>query len=231
MDHLRSRGGPHKIHAILHGAGYRSPPQPEAASAWETWTTPPTNYIGTAIFLSYIVGALALTLWILTQDIAPRWSSCMHGDPRTRLLVTAAIVSFSVLSMNMIAFLYYSYTSFLETSGLGFSAEHFWPWMLNTNLFTTFARQLLADESVTSWAISGLLMTMLIGRGMSTSGACGDQDSRRVSSLANHEKAVDTKSRICGHTSVLARSCRRLSRISCCSCERTYRIERKNISE
>lgn len=132
------------------------------------WGRPPTNYIGTALFLSYIAAALVLTSFILFSEILPRWRTANTKLKQAiRLLAVLALLSFSLLSYNMISFLVQSFFGHLGTTGHEFSIRELWPWMLNSNLFTTFAKYLLVNRGVTIWSRQALVMTVIEGAEMS----------------------------------------------------------------
>lgn len=133
MDNLRLRGGPKKIKnilVILQGAGYTHYHLHKATGP-EVCLTPPTNYVGTTLFLSYITAALALTAFILIKDIVLRWRSRKNNwTPNARLWLGLAAMSFTVLSFNMISFLYQSLTHYLDTTRQSVSVHQLGPWML-----------------------------------------------------------------------------------------------------
>ena len=170
MDFVRLKGGSEKIKNVLQGTDYNYQSARRAAGLGR-WTTPPTNYMGTTIFLSYIVAALLLTGYILIGDIFPRVKvRNQDSTPRFWFLITMALISFSVLSANMIAFLWESFSAYLATSDQETATSKIWPWMLTSNLFTTFARNLLADDHVLAWTRQALVMTMVLGAAMSSMG-------------------------------------------------------------
>jgi hypothetical protein len=167
MDTIRLKGGPEKLKNVLQGAGYAFDNDNESIGI-QTWTRPPTNYAGTALFLSYIAAALALTFFILFSDILPRWRTreTKYGH-NIQLLSTLALLSFSLLSYNMISFLVQSFLGHLETTRHAFSVQELWSWMYRSNLFTTFARSLLVDDGATAWSRQALAMTIIEGAEMS----------------------------------------------------------------
>lgn len=172
MEKLHLRGGPEKVKNVLQGAGYRYG-HAATPTGIETWITPPTNYIGTALFISYIVAALLLTGSIIFRDVLPRWQArANESRSRKHLLAGLAMSSFSVLSINMISFLLHSFFGYVEATGSPATFAEIWSWMLNSNLFTTFARSLLADTYVLAWTRQALFMTMFLGAVMASTGKC-----------------------------------------------------------
>lgn len=133
------------------------------------------NIVGAIIFFAYIVAALALTSIIVAdifltrsnQEPAP---NAKHISRRPASLYwTAALVSFSVLSWNMLSFLLVSYSRWAEehqmiTSGFYTSPTKFleqawyvWVWATSSSLFETFAENLLLD--VRTWRRTMLTLT------------------------------------------------------------------------
>lgn len=167
MSRLNLRGGPEKIQNVLQSAGYDlHSGSHQSPAGLNAWLTPPTNYIGTTIFLSYIVAALLLTLFILLKEIIPRWSQRLRSR-KVRILAVLAATSFSILSLNMISFLVQSFYDYLDSTDQDIAFEQLWPWMLNSNLFYDFAQSLLADSFVVAWTRSSLFMAMFMGAEMS----------------------------------------------------------------
>jgi hypothetical protein len=126
------------------------------------WITPPTNYIGTALFLSYIAAALYFTFSIFFIAICTRWHS-QQSSRKTKAHGFFAFASFAILSANMIAVLVTSFLGYHSRVGLRPSWRGLWPWMINSNLFYDFAQDLRANEAVVSWTRQGLFMTMALG--------------------------------------------------------------------
>lgn len=170
--HFQTRGGPDKVENVLKSAGYNTDfLHPKASPKfYEAWTTPPTNYIGTAFFLSYITAALYLTWFIIFKDIRPRWSSKQSDSRSIRSLLVLGVLSFSALSANMMLFLVDSFTSYVEGEGLKLSVPLLWPWMLETSLFFNFTRALLKDSSVMYWTQQALTTASLMAFDMSYRG-------------------------------------------------------------
>jgi hypothetical protein len=165
MNRIHTRGGPEKIQNILKSAGYD--PQllsRQHPSGPEAWLTPPTNYIGTILFLGYIAVALLLIFFILAKDIFPRWSALKDGrSGRVHMLTALASISLSVLAFNMMSFLLQSFFNYLRQAGKGVSLDQIWPWLLNSSLFYDFAKNLLDDQDVVASSRECLFMTMIIG--------------------------------------------------------------------
>lgn len=167
MSRLNFRGGPDKIQNVLNSAGHDLHSGLSHRSAgFNAWLTPPTNYIGTTVFLSYIVAALLLTFFILFNEILPRWQRCVRNR-KVSIMAVLAATSFSILSLNMISFLLQSFYDYVENKDQDVAFEQLWPWMLNSNLFYDFAQSLLADSFVVAWTRSSLFMAMFMGAEMS----------------------------------------------------------------
>jgi len=74
MERIQPRGGCGKLEAILKSAGYSTEAISDSPSRfYQAWTIPQTNYVGTALFLSYIPAVLYLTYFLVLKDIRPRW--------------------------------------------------------------------------------------------------------------------------------------------------------------
>ncbi|KAH7041919.1 hypothetical protein B0J12DRAFT_630290, partial [Macrophomina phaseolina] len=145
---------------------------------------PPTNYIGTALFLSYILVALVLTARALLHLHTLHFESLVHDTSpasaaRFATLATAAFVIFATLSYNMVSFLAISYTSFCEARGLDLlpadlpavfgQVGH---WMLSSTLFADFARDLVVGGTAPSraWAQTALVWSLGVSVFVGTEG-------------------------------------------------------------
>lgn len=157
-------------------------------NALTKYTTPPRNYIGSILFLSYIVVALCLTS-IISYSLYAQYTSLFYshrssppsrfrqngaGRVETRnararhikLYTTLALISFTSTSWHMLGFLI---TSFLDWNGdstrnvLVALSNNAWPnlkhWMLETGLFNDFALQLVSDGESAVWAQLAILAT------------------------------------------------------------------------
>lgn len=143
------------------------------------YASPPTNYIGTTVFLSYIVAALYLTFSIvrrLSEQWPVRRSSIGTDTPGllgSRMLFAA--LTFATLSYNMLSFLINSYVSW--RAGRVFDVDwvfylSFDKWMLQSSLFDDFAHQLIGtgQDWTAIWTILSLLWTGAVNVWMALAG-------------------------------------------------------------
>ena len=135
---------------------------------------PPTNYLGTALFLSYIVFALYFTFSIAISLYRKYRALKQNGAPKNakdiRILFALASLSFATLSYHMLKFLLISYARWNlnrnffgaqtgdefrdgAANGNGSEAGDLWNriyhWMLSSTLFETFAKELVSDAPST----------------------------------------------------------------------------------
>lgn len=151
-----------------------------------------TNTIGAIIFFAYIVAALAFSS-VIVRDILVL--SSQH-DSRARrndgsrglgarlvgICSTAALISFSVLSWNMLSFLLVAYAhwarehnivtsrSLMSLSGLRVQIWYVWVWATSSTLFETFAEDLLRDSKTWRWTTLSLLYHYACNMYISTTG-------------------------------------------------------------
>ncbi|KAH9876619.1 hypothetical protein J1614_003751, partial [Plenodomus biglobosus] len=145
--------------------------------ALTSYASPPHNYIGTAVFLSYIVAALYATITI-TVSLYNRYSASPDtlATPRNPALNDAkdarkrhikiyaflASVSFATLSYNMLMFLITQYLSWSgNQSGnlTDISISKLKGWMLNSSLFHDFAQDLVKNAPSAVWTQSAIVAT------------------------------------------------------------------------
>ncbi|KAL1801339.1 hypothetical protein ACET3X_001681 [Alternaria dauci] len=141
------------------------------------YATPPNSYIGTAIFLSYIVAALYATVTI-TYSLYSQYtiifnasSTADNGKLDTakatrarhiKIYAFIASISFATLSYHMLMFLI---THYLEWSGdqsrsfSNVSLEKLKRWMLGSTLFQDFAQDLVKDAPNAVWTQAAILAT------------------------------------------------------------------------
>ncbi|KAI6890444.1 hypothetical protein KC318_g4309 [Hortaea werneckii] len=142
----------------------------------------PTNYLGAAIFWSYILAALAFTgLAIHTiLNINPTATrSKNHDDAKLvarslRLFTCLATLSFATLSANMLHVLLHSFQHWHSalppttthpvqpaptTAGL---ISQIWHWSTTSTLFQDFAHAILASPARRIWTFSELGMAMSV---------------------------------------------------------------------
>ncbi|KAF2791441.1 hypothetical protein K505DRAFT_280727 [Melanomma pulvis-pyrius CBS 109.77] len=139
------------------------------------YANPPTNYLGTVLFLLYILLALVLTGYI-PLSLFKRYQSLVNfplisttspPSPRIRdararhikIYAGLASVSFAMLSYHMLNFLMDSYAHWSASKGSEseMNLETLKQWMLNSALFETFARELVDDGPSTVWMQVGVL--------------------------------------------------------------------------
>jgi hypothetical protein len=153
----------------------------------EPYANPPTNYLGTTLFLAYIFLALVLTTYI-TLSLFKRYNATIVyplistttppsrqiRDVRARhikIYAGLASISFAMLSFNMLNFLLIKYSNWsggearMLRSWEGISRDAFVlkQWMLNSTLFESFARELVDDGPSTVWMQLSILGTWFWG--------------------------------------------------------------------
>ena len=141
------------------------------------YATPPNSYIGTTIFLSYIVAALYATITITYSLYSQytftfRTSSTADNEKldaakaararHIKIYAFVASISFATLSYHMLMFLV---THYLEWSGdksrslSNVSVEKLKRWMLESTLFQDFAQDLVKDAPNAVWTQAAILAT------------------------------------------------------------------------
>lgn len=130
---------------------------------------PDLNYTGAAIFVAYIVAALVLSFTILKMIYNRAQASIAHIAPARYRLVQVlgfcALLSFVVLSGNMLGFLIASYqawetavdTRTLQTADLN---RNIWQWMTTSSLFLDFAKSLCNSPGGFYWSKKALSATL-----------------------------------------------------------------------
>jgi hypothetical protein len=130
---------------------------------------PPANYIGTVLFLSYIFLAL-----ILISHLTLKLIRAYRVHPKTPgKFIYLALLTFSVMSVNMISVLVDSYTRWAHESIVHLGSptiEHIWIWMLESTLFSDFASDLLSSSSSLLWADAALVWTLGVNMWMAVEG-------------------------------------------------------------
>lgn len=141
------------------------------------YTMPPNNYIGTTLFLSYIVAALYAT-FAITWSLYSQYAAIFNGptskkDEKLGAARTArsrhikiyaflASLSFATLSYNMLMFLI---THFLEwcakksQNPSDVTIEQLKGWMLESTLFQDFAQDLVKNAPNAAWTEAAILAT------------------------------------------------------------------------
>ncbi|KNG50974.1 hypothetical protein TW65_71803 [Stemphylium lycopersici] len=141
------------------------------------YATPPNSYIGTTVFLSYIIAALYATItivWSLHSQYANIFhASGLEKDERLYASKTArarhikiyaflASISFAALSYNMLMFLithYYEWSGGKRGIQSNANADKMLRWMLDSTLFYDFAQDLVKNPPNTIWTQAAILAT------------------------------------------------------------------------
>ncbi|KAI6869093.1 hypothetical protein KC323_g2833 [Hortaea werneckii] len=143
----------------------------------------PTNYLGAAIFWSYILAALAFTgiaiHTILEIKPLPPTRPRNNDDAKLharslRLFTLLATLSFTLLSANMLHVLIHSFQHWHSTlplphthhetqqSALTVWLSLIWHWSTTSSLFQDFAHAILATPARRIWTFSELGMAMCV---------------------------------------------------------------------
>jgi hypothetical protein len=146
----------------------------------QAWSNPPTNYIGTFLFLAYIDSALFL-IFSTIRGLYRKAIKCdfdnLDDATTSRLtgLIPPTYICFGLLAWNMLSFLWGSYQIWSpadfdsldepKRGGIGL-------WMLQSTIFTDFARELVSSGGDWSavWTIGALLYTGTISAWMAVQG-------------------------------------------------------------
>jgi len=140
------------------------------------YATPPNSYIGSAIFLAYIVAALYATFHI-TLSLYTRYASIYHSGKASKdanleayksararhikIYAFLASISFATLSYHMLFYLithYLNWTGDRHQSLSAVTSSKVKDWMLQSTLFQDFAGELVQSKgnaAVTQLAILG----------------------------------------------------------------------------
>ncbi|KAF2472493.1 uncharacterized protein BDR25DRAFT_220259 [Lindgomyces ingoldianus] len=130
-------------------------------------TGSPTNYLGTILFLSHIIITLLFTTHI-TLSLYHQYQSHNPKNARPikplRSLILLSGTSFVTLSYHMLMFLITSYqnwdaNSSLQDSESRVSVKSIWNWMLSSELFGDFAKELVSDGPSVLWTQIAVLGT------------------------------------------------------------------------
>ncbi|KAK3044609.1 hypothetical protein LTS18_000819 [Coniosporium uncinatum] len=158
------------------------------------WASPPSNYVGTALFLSYIVAALILMGFIVFDLLAQSKrrsqnvvEATKHADGSGGALAAGwAAISFAVLSFHMLNVLIASYKSWAGTEKIDLSETSIqaaYKWMMESTLFQDFARDIIRDDVAWWWTQLALIWTMGVSVFMGVEGKLG-----RAASVTKHRK-------------------------------------------
>jgi hypothetical protein len=141
------------------------------------YATPPTNYIGSTIFLSYIVAALYATIKIAYSlysqyTVIFNTSESSKDDQikaakaararHIKIYAFLASISFATLSYHMLMFLITHYLEWSGDKSRSFSnvnAQKLKRWMLESTLFQDFAQDLVKDAPNAIWTQAAILAT------------------------------------------------------------------------
>lgn len=169
------------------------PPPPHAVSS---------NYFGATLFIFYIIAALVLTKLAL-QSLLRDYRIAFQRPPRQgqqhvvghrmehkrqrrlRTFSALALLSFAVLSYNMLSFLVSSYlhwhdnTQPLASHGLG----SIWKWMTTSTLFLDFAKDLCRNSYAFEWTSEAIAATMLQSFFMGAIGTSSYHHPRKLVSM------------------------------------------------
>ncbi|KAH7397434.1 hypothetical protein BKA66DRAFT_394193, partial [Pyrenochaeta sp. MPI-SDFR-AT-0127] len=139
------------------------------------YTSPPNNYIGATIFLSYILAALYATTTI-AYSLYSRYITIFGSTTKDeklnatrsararhiKIYAFLASISFATLSYNMLSFLishYMQWNGDKSFSPSAISPEKLKRWMLNSSLFQDFAHDLVKDAPNTVWTQAAIIAT------------------------------------------------------------------------
>ncbi len=151
------------------------------------YTSPPNNYFGTTVFLSYILAALYAsftisislyrrytTIFSLSTKDGQLTAAKKKKAEYVKTYATLAFFSFVILSFNMLMFLVSHYTTWCEKKGFSVSdtsARGLGCWMLDSTLFRDFAADLVKDASNAMWSQAAILETWAWNIWMARKGA------------------------------------------------------------
>lgn len=191
MATVKVRGGPDKILNVLRGAGYdvrhleldQHQRKHQLLPWWSRWSTPPTNYVGTFIFLSYFAVAVYLILLVVNHNIRPLLVTALQDQHRglgseVRRSLAFVLAGFAITSLNMINVLHQSYATHRAGTGSTTSLESIWSWMLETSLFRDFASDLMGGDDVAFWTRLSLAASAVMALHMRALGMSSFQPTR-----------------------------------------------------
>lgn len=153
-----------------------------------SYATPPNNYIGTTLFLSYIVLALYATLSI-TYSLYTQYNTIYHSASpnkdaniiaakaararHIKIYAFLASLSFATLSYHMLFFLVTHYQAWSgEISLASISGDKLVRWMLESSLFQDFANELVENAQNATWTQLAILATWSWNIWMARKGTC-----------------------------------------------------------
>jgi hypothetical protein len=178
---------------------------------------PPYNYIGTFLFISYIVAALELINFLIPHIFTLHEQASrkpLTQRPRFNHILCFSILaalSFSVLSYNMLAFLFQSYSTWCKTNGyvLAFQirdiSPKLWAWMTDSTLFSDFAQDLAKNSQTWTPVGMALVGTMLLSQYMGIQGTFNLVTCSLIYVMLMSMQGKNTAFPIFGHTLFLDR--------------------------
>jgi hypothetical protein len=122
------------------------------------------NTYGALLFLSYIVAALVFSLRATLRIYRQSKEQRSANPSRQRIFIVLAVLSFSVLSWNMLSFLILSWTDYTSRHKLHPSTLklHLWDWIYHSALFEDFAHALVSPNEAWWWTQLALLVSYVI---------------------------------------------------------------------
>lgn len=142
--------------------------------AYKSYSQDEGNISGALLFLSYIVAALyfSIRIWSIIWNRYISIRASLSTTERLRVFISfgLTLLSFAVLSYNMLMFLIVSYNDWAQRHGVNgnplLQQNLLWRWMSHSTLFEDFARSLVATPARTFWTQIALLQTYQIVNGM-----------------------------------------------------------------
>ncbi|KAL8693386.1 MAG: hypothetical protein Q9218_001778 [Villophora microphyllina] len=141
---------------------------------------PAQNVAGAVIFTGYVLGALLLTMLIVT-DLYKAYHSQSPSKPspnsisivskQLQIYIALAVLSFSTLSFHMLNYLIYSYRAWATHTSPGTiqgpgevlsgqGLQSIWQWLTQSTLFKDFAETICENSANYWWTQQALLVTM-----------------------------------------------------------------------
>lgn len=126
------------------------------------YTNPPRNYVGTTIFLLYIIAALTLTAYLVWDVVKDQRIKRYNTSRGVNLCLLSSLLIFLVSSFNMITFLYHHFVIWYQQSNIHSSDPRYlhpglpWRWMLESTFFMDFGDQLVEDGFAWWWTLVAL---------------------------------------------------------------------------
>lgn len=188
------------------------------------YATPPNSYIGTTIFLSYIVAALYATIAII-YSLYAQYTVIFHTSSSSndeklgaakaararhiKVYAFLASISFATLSYHMLMFLITHYLEWSEDQSRSFSnvsVEKLKTWMLESTLFQDFAQDLVKDAPNAVWTQAAILATWFWNIYMGQKGMHSTNHLKVSMLTCNQREHADTIPQRCARTFYSVRS-------------------------